>query len=113
MSDPLKNIMLFGTGKKSRSAVRCGATSKQTKLQCGRAAIRGKTKCRFHGGLSTGPRTDLGRKKCAEAKLIHGRETNVARRRRVEAMSRLRDLVELGIRGGFLKRRIAGRKSTK
>jgi len=63
--------------------------------------------------LSAGPRTALGREKCAEAKLVHGRETNVARRRRVEAMNRLRNLVEIGVRGGFLKRRIAGRNGSR
>jgi hypothetical protein len=110
MFDPVRNITLFGAGKKSRRTVRCQAKSKQTKLQCGRAAVSGKTKCRFHGGLSTGPKTPAGRAACAKAKTIHGRETNDARRRRVEGMTRLRRLVDLGVAGGFIQKRITGRR---
>ena len=40
--------------------LRCNAMSKRTKLQCGGPAMQGKTKCKFHGGLSTGARTDEG-----------------------------------------------------
>lgn len=110
MRDPVSTLTLFGTGKNSRSAARCQATSKQTALQCGRAALPGKSKCRFHGGLSNGPRTVEGRQKCAAAKTVHGRETTLARRRRVEAMERLRSLVDLGVYGRFIARRVPGRR---
>ena len=110
MFDPVKNITLFGAGKESRSAARCQATSKQTKLQCGRAALPGKSKCRFHGGLSTGPKTAEGRRKCAAVRTIHGQETLEAKRGRVEAMTRIRLLADLGVLGGFLKRRVPGRR---
>ena len=110
MFDPVKNITLFGAGKESRSAARCQATSKQTKLQCGRAALPGKSKCRFHGGLSTGPKTAEGRRKCAAVRTIHGDETYEARRGRVEAMTRIRLLADLGVLGGFLQRRVPGRR---
>lgn len=95
MSHPIKNITLFGAGKNSRSGVRCQAKSKQTRLQCGRAALPGKRKCRFHGGLSTGPRTEAGRAKCAHAKLVHGRETRARRQARREGSIRLRHLEDL------------------
>ena len=39
----------------------------------------------------------------------HGRETYEARRNRVEAMTRIRVLTDLGVLGGFLKRRVPGR----
>ena len=58
---------------------RCSAMSKRTKLQCGGPAIKGKTKCKFHGGLSTGPNSELGRQICSAAKTIHGKDTRVAR----------------------------------
>jgi hypothetical protein len=37
--------------------------------------MKGKTKCRFHGGLSTGPKTELGRQICAAAKTVHGKDS--------------------------------------
>ena len=61
------------------SAPRCMAFSKRSKLQCKKAALTGKRVCMFHGGKSTGPVTDDGRKRCAIAKTVHGRETRAAR----------------------------------
>ena len=61
------------------TCLRCNALSKRTKLQCGGPAVKGKTKCRFHGGRSTGPRTELGRQICAAAKTVHGKETRIDR----------------------------------
>jgi hypothetical protein len=58
---------------------RCNALSKRTKLQCSGPAIKGKTKCKFHGGLSTGPTSELGRQICADAKTFHGKESRAAR----------------------------------
>ena len=75
---------------------RCQAQSKRTKLQCAAPAIAGKRVCKTHGGRSTGPKTEQGRQRCAEAKTIHGCETRKARTERAEAMRRLRALNELG-----------------
>jgi hypothetical protein len=36
---------------------RCQATSKRTKLQCDRPALKGKGICNFHGGKSIDPKT--------------------------------------------------------
>ena len=58
---------------------RCSAMSKRTKLQCGGPAIKGKTKCKFHGGLSTGPKSELGRQICSAVKTVNGKDTRVAR----------------------------------
>jgi hypothetical protein len=69
---------------------RCNATSKRTKLQCGGPAVRGKTKCKTHGGLSTGPRTAEGKLRCAQAKTIHGQDTRADRQVHRLAMKRLR-----------------------
>ena len=69
---------------------RCNAASKRTKLQCGGPAMQGKTKCRTHGGLSTEPRTDEGKLRCAQAKTIHGKETRADRQVNRLAMKRLR-----------------------
>ena len=57
------------------------------KLQCGGPAMKGKIKCHFHGGRSTGPRTELGRQICAAAKTVHGKETRIDRElTRLQAM---------------------------
>ena len=69
---------------------RCNAMSKRTKLQCGGPAVRGKTKCKFHGGRSTGPRTDEGKLNCAQAKTIHGNDSRSDRQVHRLAMKRLR-----------------------
>jgi hypothetical protein len=69
---------------------RCNAMSKRTRLQCGGPAMKGKTKCKTHGGLSTGPRTDAGKLRCAKAKTIHGKDTREDRQVHRLAMKRLR-----------------------
>jgi hypothetical protein len=82
--------------------LQCQAQSKRTKKQCRAPASKGKTKCRFHGGASTGPKTPEGRQRCAEAKTIHGNETRKARADRAQAMRRLRALEELGHAMGIM-----------
>ena len=72
------------------TCLRCNAMSKRTKLQCGGPAMQGKTKCRTHGGLSTGPRTDEGKLRCAQSKTIHGKDTRDDRQVQRLAMKRLR-----------------------
>lgn len=69
---------------------RCNAMSKRTKLQCGGPAMQGKTKCKFHGGLSTGPRSDEGKQRCAQAKTTGANETRQDRQKYRLAMKRLR-----------------------
>ena len=46
----------------------------------------------FHGGKSTGPVTLEGKRRCAEAKTIHGRETRVIRQVRAKKLSEMRDI---------------------
>jgi len=75
--------------------LRCNAMSKRTKLQCGGPAVKGKTKCRFHGGLSTGPKTELGRQICAAAKTVHGKDSRADRQVHRLTMQRLRLYAEL------------------
>ena len=91
---------------------RCQAKSKRTKKQCGAPALRFKFVCSAHGGRSTGPRTEEGRQRCAEAKTIHGNETRKARTERAAAMRRLRELEDLGHALGLMHGpKIKGRKS--
>jgi len=69
--------------------------SKRTKLQCCGPAMKGKTKCRFHGGLSTGPKTELGRQICAAAKTVHGKDSRTVRQVHRLTTQRLRLYAEL------------------
>ena len=81
---------------------RCQAKSKRTKLQCAAPALKGKRVCKTHGGRSTGPKTEAGRQRCAEAKTIHGRETREARNERSFGLARIAVLREVGFALGFM-----------
>jgi hypothetical protein len=76
------------------SAPRCQALSKRSKLQCKKAALTGKRVCMFHGGKSTGPVTEDGRKRCAIAKTVHGNETRAAREYRAEKFREMQSLFD-------------------
>jgi hypothetical protein len=92
----MSNNFTFVTAGGRIRCLQCQAKSKRTKQQCRAPAAKGKTKCRFHGGASSGPKTAEGRQRCAEAKTIHGNETRQARSDRATAMRRLRALEDLG-----------------
>jgi len=66
-------------------------------------APQGKRVCKWHGGRSTGPKTEAGRQRCAEAKTIHGRETRKARTERSLASARLAVLEAVGFGIGLIK----------
>lgn len=85
----------------------CNALSKRTGLQCRAPATAGKVKCRFHGGRSTGPTSEAGRRRCAESKTIHGRETRKQRQQRSVELAELALLETLGFALGI----ITGKKS--
>ena len=84
------------------SCPRCQATSKRTKQQCMAPASKGKHVCRFHGGKSTGPVTEQGRERCAEAKTVHGWETRAKRDLRAQKLRELRELEALMKMRGLL-----------
>ena len=91
----------------------CNAKSKRTQQRCKAPAIKGKTKCRFHGGRSTGAKTAEGRSRIAEAHTIHGRETRQKRLETSHKLAELYQLEELGHRCGLFPEgteRTRGRK---
>jgi hypothetical protein len=93
------------------SCLQCSAQSKRTGLQCKAPAISGKSKCRFHGGKSTGPKTPEGRQRCAQARTAHGRETSTIRTERSLASARLAVLESVGFGLGLMTgTRTRGRK---
>ena len=73
-----------------------------------------KTKCRFHGGKSTGPKTQQGRQRCAAAKTVHGRETTTIRKARSLGSARLAVLEAVGFAlGVMVGTRTPGRRSSR
>ena len=79
----------------------CRAIAKHSRVQCKKAAMKGKNVCRTHGGASTGPRTEQGRAKCAEARTIHGNSTREKRKQNAVSATRLLLLRALGNRLGL------------
>ena len=64
--------------------------------------MKGKRVCKTHGGRSTGPKTEAGRQRCAEAKKSHGNETRAARTERSLASARLAVLEAVGFSIGLM-----------
>ena len=64
--------------------------------------MKGKNVCKTHGGRSTGPKTEVGRQRCAEAKTIHGRETREGRNERSLGSARLALLEAVGFEFGIM-----------
>ena len=62
---------------------RCDARTRSGAL-CTKYPIKGKRRCRLHGGLSTGPKTAEGRARIAAAQVKHGRYVNWRARRAKE-----------------------------
>ena len=93
------------------SCNQCQAMSKRSRQRCKAPAMKDKAVCLTHGGRSTGPKTEVGRQRCAQAKTIHGRETREARTERNLASARLAVLEEAGHELGFMGgTRTRGRK---
>jgi len=75
---------------------RCQALSRRSRLQCKKPALRGKRVCGFHGGKSTGPKTDAGRQRIADTKIIHGRGARAIRAQRSSDLAYLLQLEDVG-----------------
>jgi hypothetical protein len=74
------------------AGVRCLAKTRRG-TECQSAAYKHNGRCRLHGGLSTGARTQAGREKLAASKTKHGRFTKQKRaeaKRRAETGRRVR-----------------------
>lgn len=82
---------------------RCQAVSKRTGKQCGAAADRlsKRSKCKWHGGRSTGPKTEEGRAKCATVRIVHGNSTREKRKQNAVTATKLLLLRDLGINLGI------------
>lgn len=88
--EPKEKYLLLAGGR--IQCFRCQAKSKRTGLQCRAPSMTGKVMCAKHGGKSTGPRTEAGRRRIAAAHLKHGLCTKEAIAQRQEAAARLAQL---------------------
>ena len=92
-----KELLLVLAGGRIRCH-RCQAKSKRTGLQCRAPAMAGKVMCKSHGGASTGPRTEAGRRRIAAANLKHGlfSKDAIAQRQEIAAkLAQLEDVMHL------------------
>ena len=105
------DVLLLASGR--IRCRRCNARSKRTKDRCRAPAIKGKTKCRFHGGRSTGAKTAEGKAKVAAASTTHGQYTQLAQslyKQKSAELSQFEDAMH--ILGMSTAPRIRGRKAT-
>jgi hypothetical protein len=90
---------------------RCQAKSKRTGLQCRAPSMSGKVMCARHGGKSTGPKTEAGRRRIAAAHLKHGLYTKTAIAQRQEIAARIAALEDvMHLTGMTTAARTRGRK---
>ena len=86
----------------------CGARTRAGS-PCKNWTVRGNSRCRMHGGKSTGPRTPEGLERSRRANLKHGRystATLAERRRRKEVRMKMNQLLGNIMRGkGLLSQR--------
>jgi hypothetical protein len=81
---------------------RCASVFKATGQRCTAIAVTGRRVCPRHGGLSIGPRTIEGKKRCAAARTVHGHETIAMRQKRSLASARLAVLEQVGFSIGLM-----------
>lgn len=85
----MKNVITTAGGK--IQCLRCNAKSKRTDQQCGSPALKSSKsqKCQFHGGRSTGPKTDEGKARQKAAVTTSGQFTKDAIEHRARSMRML------------------------
>ena len=81
----------------------CIAVFKATGQRCKAIAVTGRRVCPRHGGLSVGPRTIEGKKRCSAARTVHGEDTIAMRQERSLSSARLAVLESIGFAIGLLK----------
>jgi hypothetical protein len=92
------------------TCTQCDGLSKRTRQRCQAPAIKGRTKCKFHGGRSTGSRTPEGKARQIAANTKHGRETRAIREERSAKLAELYELEMLGRELGLVNGGMVGRK---
>ncbi|MBT3989075.1 MAG: hypothetical protein HOG95_00060 [Rhodospirillaceae bacterium] len=72
-----------------QTAPRCGAKTRRG-TSCQAPAMRGKKRCRLHGGKSTGPKTVAGKVRSSQNAFKHGRRSIKAEEDRKKLWADLR-----------------------
>ncbi len=91
--DNLEKMIVLAGGR--ITCLRCTARAKHSKQQCRKPAMRGKTKCRTHGGASTGPKTQAGKDAIRQAHYKHGEQTLEAKAARSAKDLQLQSLEDI------------------
>jgi hypothetical protein len=65
MSEPLASLAVPNFDFEPFLDLKCGATGKRTRLPCPHTNLYANGRCRWHGGLSTGPRSAEGKSRSA------------------------------------------------
>lgn len=96
---------LIENGRQTRFGIdwpgqRCLAKTRRGS-QCQCPAVKGKLRCRIHGGLSTGPRTKIGKGKARQAVLKHGHFTKAALAERKRILREIADIESWARAQGF------------
>ena len=81
---------------------RCAAVFKATGQRCTATTLVGRRTCLRHGGASTGPRTEAGKRKCAAVRTVHGHDTIAMRQERSLGSARLAVLEAVGFSIGLM-----------
>lgn len=71
-------------------------------MPCQKRPIAGRTRCRLHGGLSTGPRTREGKAACVAAHWKHGRRSKAYVEARKQIWSELKLIEERMRQSGII-----------
>ena len=82
---------------------RCAAVFRATGQRCTAIAVSGRRTCARHGGLSVGPRTIEGKKRCSAARTVHGQDTIAMRQERSLGSARIAVLEAIGFAIGLLR----------
>jgi hypothetical protein len=69
--------------------IRCKAYLKKHQRQCLHPALKNKTCCKWHGGMSTGPKTKEGIERIRQAHLTTGNQTLAAKEQKSEQSLKL------------------------
>ena len=79
----------------ANAAPRCGAKKRRKGTPCGSPAMAN-GRCRIHGGLSTGPKTEEGIERIRQAHWEHGQRSAEAVKRRKQGAALRREIKLIG-----------------
>ena len=89
MSGAAARAMIKTNDTEQNDTKRCAAKTRSG-APCQKHPIAGRTRCRLHGGMSTGPRTPEGKAACVAAHWKHGRRSKAFVEARKQIWAELR-----------------------